>query len=570
MMKTYSVEKAASKGVVMGKAFLVEQLDLTADNRSIKDSEKEMEWLKFQSAVKEAVEDLRILAKDSDIFAAHLDVAEDTVLHDSVESKIKDENKNAQLALEETVAEIVTMFESLDDEYLRERAADIKDVGKRIMCGLKGIKTNPFEGIHEDVIVVAEDLTPSDTANMDFRFIKGFITEAGGVTSHVAIMARSLEIPAFVGVSNFRNNVTNEDYIILDAVGKEILVNPDEETKAAYHKKAEAYRAIKAELETMNNMPATTIDGRTVELFANVGSIADVDNAVSRGAEGIGLFRSEFLYMENTKFPTEQEQFDAYKKAAETMKHPVIIRTLDIGGDKELSYYKFDAEENPFLGWRAIRISLDLKDVFKTQLRAILRASAYGDIRIMYPMIISVDEFLAANEILQECKEELRRDNIPFNDSIQTGIMIETPAAVMCAEDLAKVVDFFSIGTNDLTQYVLAVDRGNQKIARLYNSFHPAVLRAICAVIQAGHKYDKMVGMCGEFASDEKAVPILLGMGLNEFSMTASEIAATRYQIRHLSYERCQALAEEICKKSTIAEVREVLDHMEKENAISN
>ena len=351
-----------------------------------------------------------------------------------------------------------------------------------------------------------------------------------------------------------------EHCIILDAVGKEIIVNPDEETKEVYRKKAAEYKAMKAEFESMNNLPATTTDGRTVELFANVGSIVDVENAVTRGAEGIGLFRSEFLYMENTKFPTEQEQYDAYKKAIETMKHPVIIRTLDIGGDKELSYYKFDEEENPFLGWRAIRISLDLKDVFKTQLRAILRASAYGDIRIMYPMIISVDEFMAANAILQECKEELRRDNIPFNDSIQTGVMIETPAAVLCTEDLAKVVDFFSIGTNDLTQYLLAVDRGNQKIARLYNSFHPAVLRAIRTVIQAGHKYDKLVGMCGEFASDEKAVPILLGMGLNEFSMAASEIASTRYQIRHLNYEHCQALADEICKKSTIAEVREMLE----------
>lgn len=560
MMKTYTVAEAASKGIVMGKAFVAVQEDLTADSRSIKDSEREMEWLKFQKAVKDAVEDLRVLAKDSDIFAAHLDVAEDTVLHDSVELKINSENKNAQLALEETVAEIVTMFESLDDEYLRERAADIKDVGKRIMCGLKGIKSNPFEGINEDVIVVAEDLAPSDTANMDFRYIKGFITEAGGVTSHVSIMARSMEIPAFVGVADFRKNVTNEDYIILDAVGKEIIVNPDEETKEVYRKKAAEYKAMKAEFESMNNLPATTTDGRTVELFANVGSIVDVENAVTRGAEGIGLFRSEFLYMENTKFPTEQEQYDAYKKAIETMKHPVIIRTLDIGGDKELSYYKFDEEENPFLGWRAIRISLDLKDVFKTQLRAILRASAYGDIRIMYPMIISVDEFMAANAILQECKEELRRDNIPFNDSIQTGVMIETPAAVLCAEDLAKVVDFFSIGTNDLTQYLLAVDRGNQKIARLYNSFHPAVLRAIRTVIQAGHKYDKLVGMCGEFASDEKAVPILLGMGLNEFSMAASEIASTRYQIRHLNYEHCQALADEICKKSTIAEVREMLE----------
>lgn len=559
-MKKFTVSKAASKGIVMGKAFIAVQEKLEADTRIIKDSEKDIELAKFKKAVKDSVAEIKVLAEDSEIFAAHLDVAEDAVLADSVETKINDENKNAQLALEEAVAEIVTMFESLDDEYLRERAADIKDVGKRMMCKLKGVKSNPFEGIEEEVIVIAEDLAPSDTANMDFKFIKGFITEAGGVTSHVAIMARSMEIPAFVGVADFRSNITNKDYIILDAIGNEIIVNPDEDTKAEYLKKAEDYKKMKAELESMNDLPATTLDGRTVELFANVGSIADVENAVSRGAEGIGLFRSEFLYMENTKFPTEQEQFDTYKKAIETIKHPMIIRTLDIGGDKELSYYEFDKEENPFLGWRAIRISLDLKDVFKTQLRAILRASAYGDVRIMYPMIISVEEFRAANEVLQECKEELRKDNIPFNDSIQTGIMIETPAGVICAEDLAKEVDFFSIGTNDLTQYLLAVDRGNQKIAKMYNSFHPAVLRAISKVIEAGHKYGKMVGMCGEFASDEKALPILLGMGLDEFSMAATEIAASRYKVRNLKYEDCKELAKAVCSKSTIAEIKALID----------
>ena len=311
----------------------------------------------------------------------------------------------------------------------------------------------------------------------------------------------------------------------------------------------------------MNGLPATTVDGRTVELFANIGNIPDAENAVAKGAEGVGLFRSEFLYMENTKFPTEEEQFTVYKAAVETLKKPVIIRTLDIGGDKELSYYKFDVEENPFLGWRAIRISLDLKDVFKTQLRALLRASAYGDIRIMYPMIISVEEFLAANEVLEECKQELRRDSVPFNNSIQTGVMIETPASVMCSDDLAKEVDFFSIGTNDLTQYLLAVDRGNQKIAKMYNSFHPAVLRAINKVIESGHKYGKIVGMCGEFASDEKALPVLLGMGLDEFSMTATEIASTRYNVRNLSYRECQKLASEVCIKGTISEVMELINN---------
>ena len=559
-MKNIKVSKAASKGIVMGKAFIVVQEKLEADKKIIKDNEKEIELAKFHKAVKDSVEDIKILAKESEIFAAHLDVAEDATLHESVENKINSENKNVQLALEETVAEIVTMFESLDDEYLRERASDIKDVGKRMMCKLKGVKSNPFEGINEDVIVVAEDLTPSDTATMDFNFIKGFITEAGGVTSHVAIMARSMEIPAFVGVADFRSGITNDDFIILDAIGNEIIINPDDDIKKTYINKAEEYRKMKEELESMNGLPATTLDGRTVELFANVGSILDVQNAVSRGAEGIGLFRSEFLYMENTKFPTEQEQYDAYKKAIETMKHPMIIRTLDIGGDKELSYYKFDKEENPFLGWRAIRISLDLKDVFKTQLRAILRASAYGDIRIMYPMIISVEEFRLANEVLEECKAELKTDRIPFNDSIQTGIMIETPAAVMCAEDLAKEVDFFSIGTNDLTQYLLAVDRGNQKIAKMYNSFHPAVLRAINKVIEAGHKYGKLVGMCGEFASDEKALPILLGMGLDEFSMAAVEIASTRYRIRNLKFEDCKELAKKVCSKGTISEIRELID----------
>ncbi len=558
-MNTINAAKAASKGIVMGKAFVVKAVKIIENNNLIEPSAAPAEVKKFHEAVELAVLEIGVLAQQSEIFAAHLTVAKDVVLHESVENKIKDEQMNAQMALTAAVDEIVAVFESMDDEYLRERAADIKDVGKRILYKLLGIKNNPFEGINEQSIVIAEDLTPSDTANMDFTFIKGFITEVGGVTSHVAIMARSMEIPAFVGIEGIKQSVTDGDFIILDALDKQIIINPDQDTKVIYQQKAEGYKKMKDELESMNHLPATTTDGKTVELFANVGSITDAQMAASRGAEGIGLFRSEFLYMENSKFPTEEEQFAAYKQAVEAIKNPMIVRTLDIGGDKALSYYKFDVEENPFLGWRAIRICLDLKDVFKTQLRAILRASAYGDVRIMYPMIISVEELRAANEILDECKAELSQAGVPFNSTIETGIMIETPAAVLMAEDLAKEVDFFSIGTNDLTQYLLAVDRGNQKISKLYDSFHPAVLRAISKVIAAGHKHGKPVGMCGEFASDEKSIPILLGMGLDEFSMAATEIATARYIIRHLSLEESQKLAEKVCEQSTTAEVMALL-----------
>lgn len=558
-MKKLSVSKAASKGIVMGKAFIAKMIDLKADTRSIVADEEEKEEKSFLDARQEAVEEIKILAQKSEIFKAHIEIANDIVLADTIKEKIK-ENKNAEIALEEATKEICTMLENIDDEYLRERAADIKDVSKRIMCKLKGISDNPFANINENSIIVAHDLAPSDTANMNFEYIKGFITELGGVTSHVCIMARSMEIPAFVGLKDFKSKVNDNDYIILDGLENNIIINPDEETKQKYIDKSNDFKKMKAELDSMNDLPATTLDNRTVDLFANVGSVLDIENAVKQGAEGVGLFRTEFLYMENTKFPTEEEQFEIYKKAVEAMKSPVIIRTLDIGGDKELSYYKFDYEDNPFLGWRAIRICLDLKDVFKAQLKALLRASAFGDVRIMYPMIISVEEFKKANEVLEECKKELRAESIGFNENIETGIMVETPAAVICAEDLAQVVDFFSIGTNDLTQYILAVDRGNQKISKMYNSFHPAVLRAIYTVIKAGKKYGKTVGMCGEFASDEKALPLLLGMGLDEFSMAAVEISASRYKVRHLKYEDCKKLADEVYSKSTISEIMALLD----------
>lgn len=558
-MKTISVTKAASKGIVMGKAFLVVQQNLEADKKLIRDSEKEIEVKKFEKAVKDTVADLQVLAKDNEIFAAHMDVASDPDLHDSVVDKINNELKNAQLALEEYIDATVEMFENLDDEYLRERAADMKDVGKRIMCHLKGIRSNPFEGINEETIVIAEDLAPSDTANMDFKFVRGFITEGGGVTSHVAIMARNREIPAIVGVAGFRSEVTNNDYIILDALGAKIIINPDERTKQEYIKKAEEYKEMKAKLESMNGLPATTVDGRTVELFANIGNIPDAENAVAKGAEGVGLFRSEFLYMENTKFPTEEEQFTTYKAAVETLKKPVIIRTLDIGGDKAIPYLGLKEEENPFLGFRAIRFCLQREDIYKIQLRALIRASAFGKIKIMVPLVTCVDELRRVKEMAAEIMQDLDHEGITYNKNLEIGVMMETSAACMIADILAKEAAFFSIGTNDLTGYTMAVDRGNAKVAYLYSTYQPAVLRSIKRIIECGKREGIMVGMCGEAAADPKLIPLLLAFGLDEFSVSATSVLKTRKIISGCDVSECQELADKVMKCTTEEEILNIL-----------
>ena len=532
-MEEIRAEQRASKGVAMGRAFLVQPPNLAAERVEIEETEQEREKAAFRRATEQARDALRPLARTNPIFAAHLDMAEDDTLILGVEEKIE-KGKNAQWALEEQMEETCGLLESLEDAYLQERAADVRDVCRRIMAFLKGIEDDPFRNIKEKVILFAEELNPSDTAKMDFRYIKGMVTAKGGSTSHVAILARSLGIPALLGVEGILEQVQAGEEVILDGNEGILLLSPDDLTKQDYTKKQEAEKELKRKLKEMNRLPAVTTDGRQVHLYANVGSLKDVEAARKHGAEGIGLFRSEFLYMESSRFPTEQEQFEIYKKAAEILKKPITIRTLDIGGDKNLPYYQFEKEENPFLGWRAIRFCLDMRDVFKTQLKAILRAAAFGDIRIMYPMIVSVEEFRKANQLLEECKQELRERNVLFRESISTGIMVETPAAVFVAEELAKEVDFFSIGTNDLTQYILAADRGNQKLTKLYSPFHPAVLRAVAKVIEAGHREGKEVGMCGEFAGDERAVPILVGMGLDEFSMVSNEIASVRYQIRGL------------------------------------
>ena len=549
-----------SGGIAIGKAVLLKQPDLAAERREITAAEAEKEQAAFRRAAEQVREALRPLARTNAIFAAHLDMAEDATLLQGVEEKIA-AGKNAEWALEEETEELSGMLESLEDAYLRERAADVRDVCRRMMAALKGVSETSLRNITEKAILFAEELHPSDTAQMDFRYIRGMATEKGGATSHVAILARSLEIPALLGVEGILKKVREGEAVILDGKEGRLIFSPDAKTQAAYQEKQQAEKEVKRKLKEMNRLPAATTDGRQVALFANAGSLRDIELAKKHGAEGIGLFRSEFLYMESSRFPTEQEQFEIYKQAAEMLKKPITIRTLDIGGDKNLPYYQFEKEENPFLGWRAIRFCLDMRDVFKTQLKAILRAAAFGDIRIMYPMIVSVEEFRKANAILEECKAELRERKLLFRESISTGIMVETPAAAFIAEELAKEADFFSIGTNDLTQYILAADRGNQKLTKLYSPFHPAVLRAVAKVIAAGHKEGKEVGMCGEFAADARAVPLLLGMGLDEFSMVSNEIAAVRYQVRGLAAKQTAELARRALAAGTEKEVRGLLEH---------
>ncbi len=558
MSKKLVVEKTSSKGIVIGKAYVIEKVDLTPENYNVTSKEEEIK--KFEKALNEAKEEIIQLSQNSDIFAGHHMIVEDITLYDSVTGKINDENQNVQIAVCNAIEEISNIFKMMDDEYMKERAADVKDVGSRIMAKLKGVSNNPFENIKEEVVLIAEDLTPSDTALIDLNLVKGFITELGGVTSHVSIIAKNLGLPALVGVNGIMDSVKDNDIVAMDASKGNIIINPNSQELAEYKKLEEEFKKEEEMLKKLENLKAVTTDGREVQLCANVGNILDIQMAVKHNIDGIGLFRSECVYMENTHFPTEDEQFEVYKEAAILCEgKEVTIRTLDIGGDKSLPYYKFDFEENPFLGWRAIRISLELKDVFKAQLKAILRASAFGYIRIMYPMIISIEEIVEANKVLEECKQELRNYGIKFDENIEVGMMIETPASVILSDEFAKYVDFFSIGTNDLTQYMLVVDRGNKRISNMYNSFHPVVLQSIKRVIEAGHKQNIKVGMCGEFASDARAAKILLGLGLDEFSMSASEINNVKKQILETSFEDAKNYANEVLSKTTVESVMEFL-----------
>lgn len=531
MMEQIRVVKTASRGIAVEPVYLYLEPDLTPSSREISEEEVQSELDKFLSAKTAVITELQQLSEQNEIFAAHLEIADDFMLQDGVERKVKDDKKNAEQAVKETIEEFAMIFESMDDEYMKERAADVKDIGKRFLAGVKGVKLPDLGVLTEPVIVMARDMYPSDTVKINPALVKGIITEEGGVTSHVSIIAKSLGIPTLVGVKGILEKVNDGDVICMDAGEGVIVVDPDETVQKEYLDKKAAYEAERARLESLRSTPAVTKDGKRIYLCANVGNVQDIRNALPMNIDGIGLFRSEFLYMQNTHFPTEEEQYEVYREAAELCPQELTIRTLDIGGDKELSYYEFEKEENPFLGWRAIRISLDMKEMFKDQLRAILRASAYGHVRIMFPMIISLDELREAKEVVEECKRELDAIGKKYDKDIEIGMMIETPASVMLADEFAKEADFFSIGTNDLTQYILVVDRGNKKIAEKYDYFNPAVLKAIRNVIEAGHREGIKVGMCGEMAGDYKAVEILLDMGLDEFSMSAGSIDYVREQI---------------------------------------
>lgn len=556
MMETIKAKVTASEGYAIGPVYLVEKKEICVDRRRIDATEVDAELEKFGNAVKEAVVQLQSLAQESEIFSAHVEIVNDFTLHEAAEQEIRD-GKNAEAATEAAVMQFVHMFESMEGEYMQERAADMRDVLKRLLMIMQGIDDNPFSAMTEPSVIVAEDLVPSDTAIMDFEKVLGFITAKGGVTSHVSIIAKNRGIPCLTGVPEIMEKVAPHDRVILDAKEGEILIKPDDAVVELYQKKEQEYLEEKKLLMEASTLPSVTLDGRTFEMCANVGNLEEIENALTYPIEGVGLFRSEFLYMmKKDDFPSEEEQYEVYKRAAELMGgKELTIRTLDIGGDKGLDYFTFPEEDNPFLGYRAIRICLDREEILHTQLCALLRASAYGNIRIMYPMIISLEELTAANAALETCKEKLRQKGIPFNEAIEVGMMIETPASVMMAEEFARHVDFFSIGTNDLTQYLLAVDRGNEKIAAMYNSFHPAVLRAIAYVIKAAHKEGIKVGMCGEFASNPKASTLLLGMGLDEFSMSPGSIASVKYLLRSSSYGEMQGRVEKVLSRSNIADV---------------
>ncbi|NUK28916.1 phosphoenolpyruvate--protein phosphotransferase [Parageobacillus sp. VR-IP] len=554
---------AASSGIAIAKAYRLETPNLVVEKKEIADPQTEV--ARFETAVAQAKEELEAIKRHAleqlgedkaAIFAAHLLVLDDPELLNPVKEKIQTEKVNAEYALHETASMFISMFEAMDNEYMKERAADIRDVTKRVLAHLLGVAISNPSLIAEEVIIVAEDLTPSDTAQLNRQYVKGFATDVGGRTSHSAIMARSMEIPAVVGTKQVTAEVQNGDIVIIDGLDGQVVVNPTPDVLAHYEEKRARYEAQREEWAKLVNEKTVTSDGYHVELAANIGTPDDVKGVLENGAEGIGLYRTEFLYMGRSELPTEEEQFEAYKTVLERMEgKPVVVRTLDIGGDKELPYLDLPKEMNPFLGFRAIRLCLEMQDMFRTQLRALLRASVYGNLKIMFPMIATLDEFRQAKSILLEEKEKLEREGVPVADDIEVGMMVEIPAAAVLADQFAKEVDFFSIGTNDLIQYTMAADRMNERVSYLYQPYNPAILRLISNVIDAAHKEGKWAGMCGEMAGDAIAIPILLGLGLDEFSMSATSILRARAQMKKLSKEEAARFKETVLSMNTAEEV---------------
>ncbi|MGC9652022.1 phosphoenolpyruvate--protein phosphotransferase [Staphylococcus warneri] len=564
---------AASDGVAIAKAYLIVEPDLSFDSsETITDVEGETS--KFNNAIEASKIELTKIRNNAEvqlgadkaaIFDAHLLVLDDPELIQPIQDKIKNDHVNAATALNEVTTQFITIFESMDNEYMKERAADIRDVSKRVLAHILGVELPNLSMIDESVVIIGNDLTPSDTAQLNKEFVQGFVTNIGGRTSHSAIMSRSLEIAAVVGTKSITKEVKQGDMIIVDGLTGDVIIDPTEDEVIAYQNKRERFFEDKQELQKLRDADTVTVDGVHAELAANIGTPNDLPGVIENGAQGIGLYRTEFLYMGRDQLPTEEEQFEAYKKVLETMDGKrVVVRTLDIGGDKELPYLDLPEEMNPFLGYRAIRLCLAQPDIFRPQLRALLRASVYGKLNIMFPMVATIKEFRDAKAMLLEEKENLQNEGYDVSEDIELGIMVEIPATAALADVFAKEVDFFSIGTNDLIQYTLAADRMSERVSYLYQPYNPSILRLVKQVIEASHKEGKWTGMCGEMAGDATAVPLLLGLGLDEFSMSPTSILKARRQINGLSKNEMSELANRAIHCATQEEVMELVNNISK------
>lgn len=561
---------AASPGVVFGKALVLKEEPIVLNTQKISAEQVDAEKAKFFAGREKAAAQLtaikekarRTLGEEKEaIFEGHLMILEDEELEEEILGYLEEHLVTADVATSKIIDMQVAMLADIDDEYLKERAGDIRDIGNRLLRNILNMHIVDLGDIQEEAILIAYDLTPSETAQLNLDKVLGFITDIGGRTSHTSIMARSLELPAIVGTNNITSLVNTGDLIILDATNNQIHINPSNEQVEAFKAQQAKEQAEKAELAKLKDLPAETLDGHRIEVVGNIGTIRDVEGVLRNGGEGVGLYRTEFLFMDRNHLPTEDEQFEAYKEVVEAMGGKlVVLRTMDIGGDKELPYLDLPKEMNPFLGWRAVRIGLDRREILDTQLRAVLRASAFGKLAVMFPMIISVEEIRELKGIVTTLKEQLRAEGKAFDENIQIGVMVETPSAAVNARHLAKEVDFFSIGTNDLTQYTLAVDRGNELIAHLYNPLTPSVLNLIKQVIDASHAEGKWTGMCGELAGDVRATALLLGMGLDEFSMSGISVPHVKKLVRNIKFADAKALADAALQQPTAADIEKLVD----------
>lgn len=561
---------AASPGVVFGKALVLKEEPIVLNTQKISAEQVDAEKAKFFAGREKAAAQLtaikekarRTLGEEKEaIFEGHLMILEDEELEEEILGYLEEHLVTADVATSKIIDMQAAMLADIDDEYLKERAGDIRDIGNRLLRNILNMHIVDLGDIQEEAILIAYDLTPSETAQLNLDKVLGFITDIGGRTSHTSIMARSLELPAIVGTNNITSLVNTGDLIILDATNNQIHINPSNEQVEAFKAQQAKEQAEKAELAKLKDLPAETLDEHRIEVVGNIGTIRDVEGVLRNGGEGVGLYRTEFLFMDRNHLPTEDEQFEAYKEVVEAMGGKlVVLRTMDIGGDKELPYLDLPKEMNPFLGWRAVRIGLDRREILDTQLRAVLRASAFGKLAVMFPMIISVEEIRELKGIVATLKEQLRAEGKAFDENIQIGVMVETPSAAVNARHLAKEVDFFSIGTNDLTQYTLAVDRGNELIAHLYNPLTPSVLNLIKQVIDASHAEGKWTGMCGELAGDVRATALLLGMGLDEFSMSGISVPHVKKLVRNIKFADAKALADAALQQPTAADIEKLVD----------